>query len=123
MNHLEAYKKQVLFLTLAVNLFLVQRRQEGVRPLPLATGLPLEKRAFAVFFRASYVIPNAQLGADAIEVPKTDVDAELLLQCRLHLPTWHLWIGAAGRNQPLKHGFSQFRWMPMSLIEERSLSP
>ena len=80
MNHLEAYKKQVLFLTLAVNLFLVQRRQEGVRQLPLATGLPLEKRAFAVFFQASDVIPNAQLGTDAIKVTNTDMDAKPFLQ-------------------------------------------
>jgi hypothetical protein len=69
------------------------------------------------------VIPDAQLGADVIEVPNTDMDAELFLQCRLYLPTWHLWISAAGRNQPLEHGFSQFGWMPLSSIEERGLSP
>jgi hypothetical protein len=79
--------------------------------------------AFAVFFRAPNVIPNAQLGADSIEVTKTDMNTKLVLQCRLHLTAWHLGSRAADRNQPLEHGFSQFGWMPMSPILKSGFSP
>jgi hypothetical protein len=60
------------------------------------------------------MIPSTQLGADAIEVANTDVNAELVLQYRLHLTTWHLGSRLAGRKQPLEHSFLQFDWMPMS---------
>jgi len=69
------------------------------------------------------MIPNVPLGTDAIEMPNTDMDAELVLQYRLHLPTWHLGSRAAGRNQPLKHSFSQFGWMPMSPTLKSGFSP
>ena len=68
------------------------------------------------------MIPDAQLGTDAIEVTNTHVDAELVLQCRLQLTTWHLGSRAADRNQPLEHGFSQFGWMPMSSILKSGFS-
>jgi hypothetical protein len=117
-SHLEAYKKQARFLTPAVNLFLEQQRQEEGHQLPLATEFPAKNRAFAVFFRAPNVIPDAQLGTDAIEVANTHVDAELVLQCRLHLTTWHLGSRPAGRKQPLEYNFSQFRWMSVPPILE-----
>ncbi|MBO0789481.1 MAG: hypothetical protein J2P36_00820 [Ktedonobacteraceae bacterium] len=56
-------------------------------------------------------------------MPNTDMNPKLFLQCRLHLTAGHLGSRAAGRNQPLKHGFSQFGWMPVSSIEDRGVSP
>ncbi len=88
----------------------------------LAIGLAVKKRTFVVFFRAAHVIPNAQLSADTIEVPNTDLDAELLLQGCLYLPAWYLWICATGCSQPLEYSFSQFGWMSMPSILEYSIS-
>ena len=69
------------------------------------------------------MISNTQLGTDSIEVTNTDTDTELFLQRRLHRSAGHLWIGAAGRNQPLEHGFSQFGWMPLPCVLESGFSP
>jgi hypothetical protein len=47
---------------------------------PLATAFPLGDMLIAVFFRSfDLTAANTQLGTDAIEMPNTDVDVELLL--------------------------------------------
>ncbi len=79
MKHPEKHRRKEQFLRLPAILSRVQRRQAAMRLHPLAIGLAVKKRMVAVFFRASHMIPKAQLSADAIEVPNTDVDVELFL--------------------------------------------
>jgi hypothetical protein len=90
---------------------------------PLAIGLPVKNRVFAVFFQTPDLISNVQLGADSIEVTNADMDAELFLQCRLHFPAWRMFRREAESLQPLAHSFSQFGWMPVSSILESGVSP
>ena len=92
-------------LRLPAALFRVQRQRGAKRQRLPATEVQKEKRPFATFFRASPVILNAQLATDAIEMPNTDVDAELFLQCCFHFSAWRLWSHPAESLQPLEYTF------------------